>query len=162
MDPFDIEEKLAARGLSLPEAPAPVGSYLPYQRAGEMIYLAGTICLRAGVMTHTGPLGRDRTLEYGQEAAIVCTLNALANLREALQGDWRRLRQIVFVNGYVYGVPGFAEAPQVINAASDLLAALFGEKGCHARAAMAVAGLPKESTVELQLTALTAHESRKE
>jgi enamine deaminase RidA (YjgF/YER057c/UK114 family) len=102
-------------------------------------------------MTHTGQVGAEQTVETAQEAARVCTLNALANIKAAL-GSLDRVEQFLFVSGYVNGVNGFAESPAVINGASNLLVEIFGEAGKHARAAVAVCGLPLESTVELQIT----------
>lgn len=144
------EAKLASLGLELPATPAAGGNYLPFVRTGNLIYLAGTISVREGVMTHTGQVGAGQTVESAYESARICTLNALANLRTAL-GSLSLVKQVVYVGGYVNAVSGFAESPAVINGASDLLVAVFGDAGRHARAAVAVAGLPKDSTVEIQM-----------
>jgi len=145
-----VEQNLAALGLTLPAAPAPVASYVPTVRTGNLLYCAGTICLRDGQMTHTGQVGKTQTIESGAEAARVCALNALANIKAAL-GTLDAVARIVFVSGFVNAVDGFEDSPAVINGASDLLVAVFGEAGKHARAAVAVNGLPKGSTVEIQL-----------
>ncbi|MFO7723943.1 MAG: RidA family protein [Oceanipulchritudo sp.] len=144
-----IEEKLAALGLSLPEAPAPGGNYLPYRISGNQLILAGVICVKDGEMTHTGQVGDTQSIESGYEAARVCALNVLAAIKGAL-GSFDRVSQFLYMGGYVNAVAGFDQSPQVVNGASDLFAEVFGEKGKHARAAVAVAGLPKNSTVELQ------------
>ncbi|MCC5841996.1 MAG: RidA family protein [Opitutales bacterium] len=148
MDQF--EKKLSAMGYTLPPPPAPGGNYLPFRRSGKTIYLAGVIAVQNGQMTHTGQVGAGQTVETGYAAARVCALNALAAIKLAL-GSLDEMAQILFLGGYVNAVSGFAESPQVINGASDFLVELFGERGQHARAAVAVAGLPKDSTVELQL-----------
>jgi enamine deaminase RidA (YjgF/YER057c/UK114 family) len=96
-------------------------------------------------------VGREQTVESGYAAARVCALNSLAAIKGAL-GRLDRVREFVYIGGYVNAVAGFAESPQVINGASDLFVELYGDAGKHARAAIAVAGLPRNSTVEIQVT----------
>ncbi|MBC2607869.1 RidA family protein [Pelagicoccus albus] len=145
-----IEEKLEEMGLTLPEPPSPGGNYVPHKKVGNLVYLAGVICIQNGVLSHEGQVGSDQTIESGYEAAKVCALNALAAIKGAV-GDFDKLREIVYMSGYVNAVSGFDSSPLVINGASDLFIELLGEKGMHARAAVAVAGLPKNATVEIQL-----------
>ncbi len=147
-----VEKKLAALGLELPKPPAAAGNYLPYVLSGNLLHLSGVICAIDGEMTHTGPVGSIRTIEYGYEAARVCALNALANIKAAL-GSFDRLGRLVYVGGFVYAEAGFADSPAVINGASDLFGEILGERGQHARAAVAVCGLPKDTTVEIQIVA---------
>jgi enamine deaminase RidA (YjgF/YER057c/UK114 family) len=151
MDP--IEEKLGVLGLELPAAPVPSGSYLPFRINGSTLILSGVISSREGVMTHVGQVGLEQTVESGRAAARVCAMNVLASIKLAL-GQLDRVREFLFVSGYVNAVSGFDKSPQVINAASDLFATVYGERGRHARAAVAVAGLPANATVELQVTVL--------
>lgn len=143
------ESRLAALGLKLPSLPAPGGNYLPFVRVGNMLYLAGTICTRDGQMTHTGQVGAAHSVETAYEGARVCALNLLAAIA-AGAGSLSKVKRFVTVAGYVNAVSGFADSPAVINGASDLFVAVFGDAGKHARAAVAVAGLPKNSTVEVQ------------
>lgn len=145
-----IEMKLHERGLKLPEPAAPKGNYLPFRQVGNVLHLAGVLTFRDGQLTHTGAVGDKQDVEAGYEAAKVCALNALATVKLAA-GSLERIRQIVFVNGFVNAVPGFTQSPQVINGASDLFAEVLGEAGKHARAAVSVAGLPLDSTVEIQV-----------
>lgn len=145
-----IEAKIRELGYELPEPPAPAGSYVASVQVGNVLHLSGTICLKDGKMSHTGKVGDTRDIAYGQEAARICALNALANVKAAA-GSLEAIKRVVMVNGFVNAVPNFADSPKVINGASDFLAAVLGEKGRHARAAVAVTGLPLESTVELQL-----------
>lgn len=145
-----IEAKIRELGYELPQPPAPAGSYVPCVRVGDVLHLSGTICLKDGKMSHTGKVGEARDIAYGQEAARVCVLNALANIK-AEAGSLEAIQRVVMVNGFVNAVPNFADSPKVINGASDFLVAVLGDKGKHARAALAVTGLPLESTVELQL-----------
>ena len=144
------EAKLVELGLVLPDAPVAAGSYVPTVRTGNLLYCAGTISALNGRITHAGQVGKEQTVEAGYESAKVCALNTLANIKVAL-GSLDRVARIVFVGGFVNAVSGFADSPAVINGASDLFVAVFGEAGKHARAAVAVAGLPKNSTVEIQV-----------
>lgn len=144
------EAKLVELGLILPDAPAAAGSYVATVRTGNLLYCAGTISAFNGRITHAGQVGKEQTVEAGYESAKVCALNTLANIKVAL-GSLDQVARIVFVGGFVNGVSGFADSPAVINGASDLFVAVFGEAGKHARAAVAVAGLPKNSTVEIQV-----------
>lgn len=144
------EARLAELGLRLPQPPAAAGSYVPTVRTGNLLYCAGTICMIDGQMTHVGPVGRDQTVETGRKSAEVCALNTLANIKAAL-GSLDRVARLVFVSGFVNAVDGFADSPAVINGASDLFVKVFGEAGKHARAAVAVNGLPRGSTSEVQV-----------
>ncbi len=144
------ESKLAELGLRLPHPPAAAGSYVPTVRTGNLLYCAGTICAVDGKMTHTGPVGRDHTVESGYQSAEICALNTLANIKAAV-GSLDQIARIVFVSGFVNAVDGFTESPAVINGASDLFVKVFGEIGKHARAAVAVNGLPRGSTTEVQV-----------
>lgn len=144
------EAKLAELGLILPNAPAPAGSYVPTVRTGNLLYCAGTICLLDGKMTHTGQVGKEQTVQTANKSAEVCALNTLANIKAAT-GSLERVARIVFVSGFVNAVDGFTDSPAVINGASDLFVKIFGEAGKHARAAVAVNGLPRGSTTEVQV-----------
>jgi enamine deaminase RidA (YjgF/YER057c/UK114 family) len=144
------EANLAALGLTLPNPPAAAGSYVPTVRTGNLLYCAGTICMVAGQMTHTGQVGKEQTVQTAAKSAEICALNTLANIKAAV-GSLERVSRIVFVSGFVNAVDGFADSPAVINGASDLFLKVFGEAGKHARAAVAVNGLPKGSTTEVQV-----------
>jgi enamine deaminase RidA (YjgF/YER057c/UK114 family) len=144
------EARLAELGLQLPSPPAAAGNYVATVRTGNLLFCAGTICLVNGQMTHTGQVGREQTVETAYRAAEVCAVNALANIKAAT-GSLDRVARIVFVSGFVNAVDGFADSPAVINGASDLLVRVFGEAGKHARAAVAVNGLPRNSTTEIQM-----------
>jgi len=144
------EANLAALGLTLPNPPAAAGSYVPTVRTGNLLYCAGTICMIDGKMTHTGQVGKEQTVETGAKSAAICALNTMANIKAAV-GSLDRVARIVFVSGFVNAVDGFADSPAVINGASDLFVKVFGEAGKHARAAVAVNGLPKGTTTEIQV-----------
>src|SRR5882757_26704 len=141
------EAKLAELGLSLPNPPAAAGSYVPTVRTGNLLYCAGTICIFNGQMTHTGQVGKEQTVQTASKSAEICALNTLANIKAAV-GSLDQIVRIVFVSGFVNAVDGFAESPAVINGASDLFVRVLGDAGKHARAAVAVNGLPRGSTAE--------------
>jgi enamine deaminase RidA (YjgF/YER057c/UK114 family) len=145
-----IEKRLEDLGITLPGSPAAAGNYVASVRSGNLLYLSGTICAMDGKLTHTGQLGAEHSIESGYEAAQVCALNVLANIKAAL-GSLDSVARIVQVNGFVNAVSGFSDSPAVINGASDLFVKIFGEIGRHSRAAVAVAGLPRNSTVEIQV-----------
>ena len=147
--PMNPESKLAEIGLALPPPPASAGSYVPSVITANLLYCAGTLPILEGKLTHTGQVGREQTVQSGAKAAEACALNTLANIKAAL-GSLERVARIVFVSGYVNAVDGFADSPAVINGASDLFVKVFGDAGRHARAAVAVNGLPRGATVEIQ------------
>jgi enamine deaminase RidA (YjgF/YER057c/UK114 family) len=147
---MNADQKLAELGYTLPQPPAPGGNYLPAKTVGNLVFLSGVISINEeGVMA--GVVGRDRSIEEGYTAARHCALMHLAVLKQTL-GSLDRIHQIVSVNGYVNTISGFADSPKVINGASDLLIAVFGEAGRHVRAALGVAALPRNAMVELQMT----------
>ena len=145
------EEKLSELGFTLPSPPPSGGSYVPTVRTGNLLYCAGTVCMIDGKMTHTGQVGDAHTVESAVKAAEICALNTLANIKAAV-GSLDQVARVVMVNGFVNAVNGFEDSPAVINGASDLFLAVFGDAGKHARAAVATKGLPKGTTVEIQVT----------
>lgn len=142
-------DRLVELGIELPSAPAPAGNYVPAMQVGKLLYLSGAICFVNGEMTHTGKIGENHDIAYGQAAARVCALNLLAVANEQI-GDLDKISRIVQLNGFVNSIPGFADSPAVINGASDTLVKILGDRGRHTRAAVAVTGLPKDSSVEIQ------------
>ena len=144
------EEKLTSLGLKLPEAPKPVATYLPAVQTGNLLFLSGVLPMRNGQLAFTGKLGRDLTVPEGVEAAKVAILNALAIAKQEL-GSLDRITRVVKVVGHVASADGFAEQPQVLNGASDLLVAIFGDAGRHARVATGAAELPRGAAVEIEV-----------
>ncbi len=146
------EERLGELGYELPPAPAPVGSYVPYVRTGNLVFLSGQLPMRGGRLTATGKVGSALTIEQGAEAARVSALNALAQIAAAA-GGLSNVERIVRLRVFVNSAAGFTDQPKVANGASDLLAAVFGDAGRHARAAVGANELPLDSPVELELIA---------
>lgn len=145
------EDKLEELNIQLPPPPSPGGNYLPFKRTGTIVYCAGVISLSANGTSWTGQVGDERTLEDGYQAARLCALNALAVMK-SITGSLNDIHSLLVVSGYVNAVAGYGESPAAINGASDLFGEVFGEAGKHARAAVSVAGLPKNATVEIQTT----------
>ncbi|MGZ3599811.1 MAG: RidA family protein [Ktedonobacterales bacterium] len=145
-----FETRLRELGLTLPETPVPVAKFVPAVRTGNLIYVSGQIPTVAGALAMTGKLGREISVEQGQEVARVALLNALAAMR-SVTGSLDAVRRIVKLNGWVASAEGFTSQPQVVNGASELLEEIFGEAGKHARAAIGVAELPSGVPVELEL-----------
>jgi enamine deaminase RidA (YjgF/YER057c/UK114 family) len=142
------ESRLQALGLQLPEAPKPVGAYVAVLRTGNLVVTSGQLPWVGPRLLYTGKLGAGLTVQQGYEAARVCALNALAQLKAAL-GDLDRVRQIVRLEGYVHCGPGFREHPQVLNGASELLNAVFGDRGLHTRTALGIHEMPLDAPVQL-------------
>ena len=147
-----LEKKLAEMKLVLPEIPVSSASFVGYKRSGNLIYISGQLPLKDGKPTLIGRLGDDVSIDDAYVAAQQCTLNVLAQLKLALDGNWERVVQIVRVGGFVRCTGDFADAAKVVNGASDLLVRLFGAAGSHARAAIGVASLPLNVAVEIEAT----------
>lgn len=145
------EQKLQELEIELPEPPKPGGNYITHRQNGDMLYLAGIISFASNGEAWSGQVGKERNLDDGYLAARVCALNALATIR-SITGTLDAIDQFISVNGYVNAIPSYGESPSVINGASDLFVELFGEPGRHVRAAVSVAGLPRNATVEVQVT----------
>ena len=146
MTPYD---RLAQLGLTLPPPPKPVATYVPCVIEGNMLYLSGQGPLEADGRIHTGRVGADVTVEEAYAHARATGLNMLAILHDAL-GDLGRVRRVVKILGMVNAVPTFGDHPKVINGCSDLMVAVFGEAGRHARSAVGLGSLPNNITVEIE------------
>jgi enamine deaminase RidA (YjgF/YER057c/UK114 family) len=146
---MEAEARLVELGLTLPALPQPGGNYLPARKVGNLLYLAGVISTVAGSVIQ-GTVGLECSVDEGYQAARACALTQLAVIRREL-GSLDLVSAIVSVNGYVNSIAGFPDSPKVINGASDLLVAVFGEEGRHVRAAIGVSGLPVNALVELQM-----------
>ena len=146
-----IENKLEQIGLNLPKAPKPVAAYVSAKQSGKLVFTAGQLPMVDGDLISKGLLGQDIEIEQANNAARICTLNALAAIKSVI-GDLDRIKQVVRVVGYVASVPTFTQQPAVVNGASELLLEIFGEAGKHARSAVGMAVLPLNASVEIELT----------
>ena len=145
-----VEAKLAELGLTLPAPPAPVANYVRAVPVGNLVFLSGHGPSRDGTFAFQGKVGAERTVEEGYEAARLVMLNVLASLKEVI-GDLDRVERIVKLLGMVNCTEDFGQHPQVINGASDLLVALYGERGRHARSAVGMQSLPNGISVEIEM-----------
>lgn len=143
-----IETKLAELGVTLPDAPAVAGNYVPYVVSGNLVFISGQISMNADGLI-TGKLGDDFTVEQGMAAAKTCAINLLSQLKAACDGDLGRLVRVVKLGGFVNSTPDFVDQPKVINGASDFLVAALGDIGMHARAAVSAPSLPMGVAVEI-------------
>jgi enamine deaminase RidA (YjgF/YER057c/UK114 family) len=143
-----IDAKLKQLGLALPEAPPPAANYVPYVVTGKLVFVAGQVS-RGPAGFITGKLGRDLDVGRGQEAARVCALNILAQVKAACGGDLERVVRCVKVGGFVNCTDAFEQQPQVINGCSDLFVEVLGDKGRHARFAVGANMLPFNAAVEI-------------
>ena len=145
-----IDARLTELGITLPPANKPAGNYVPWTLSGKLVFVSGQIPMTDGKPSHIGKLGENCTLEQGANAAKVCALAVLAQLKDAVGGDLDRVVRCVRLGGFVNSSPGFTDQPKVVNGASDLVVAVFGDAGRHARAAVGVAQLPAGVAVEVE------------
>ena len=143
------EEKLKQLGIELPEAPSPLGSYIPIVRTGNLVFLSGILPLIKGRLLRQGRVGEDISLDEARDDARTAAINALSVLKANI-GSLNKVKRCVKITGYVASAPDFTEQPKVLNAASDLMFEIFGEAGRHARAAIGVNVLPLNSPVEIE------------
>jgi enamine deaminase RidA (YjgF/YER057c/UK114 family) len=144
----EIEARLKALDLVLPEAKPAIGSYVPFLHLNGQLFISGQLPLREGKLVAEGKVGADLDLAQGQEAARACAINILAQAKAALR-DLDRIVQLLRLNGFVNAAPGFADHPKVLNAASDLMVEILGNKGLHTRIAVGCASLPLNAAVEI-------------
>jgi enamine deaminase RidA (YjgF/YER057c/UK114 family) len=147
---MSVDRTLTQLGIVLPSPPAPVGTYVPAVRSGNLLFLSGVIPIRNNKLVMAGKLGKELTTEQGYEAARIALINALAIVHREL-GGLDAVTRIIRLVGYVASSGGFTQQPAVINGASDLLVEVFGEAGRHARIAVGAAELPLNAPVELEL-----------
>ncbi|MFM1877709.1 MAG: hypothetical protein RLZZ241_575 [Bacteroidota bacterium] len=144
------ESRIAALGINLPEASSPIANYVNGVQTGNLIFLSGKGPLQEDGTNITGKVGADLSIAEGYEAAKITGINQLAVLKSML-GDLSRVKRVVKVLGMVNSTPDFSEHPKVINGYSDLMVAVFGEAGKHARAAVGMGSLPGNIAVEIEM-----------
>ncbi len=145
-----VEKKLQEIGITLQEPRAPMANYVPYVRTGNLLTVSGQICLGTdGKLVAKGRLGDDVAIEDGQKAARACAINLLAQVKAAV-GDLDKVVRVVRLGGFINSAPSFSDGPKVMNGASDIMVAVFGDKGKHARSTVGVAALPADAAVEVE------------
>ena len=145
-----IEKRLKELGIIIPNAPKPAGSYLPVVLSGKLAFVSGQIPIKDGQVIYQGKVGTAQSIDDAQEAAKLCIINGLAQI-ESYCGTLDNLEKIIKISGFVNSTKDFTEHPKVINAASDLLMKIFGEKGRHSRIAVGVTSLPLNATIEIDM-----------
>ena len=148
-----IDAALQRLNITLPPAPKPVASYVPFVRTGNLVVVSGQLPSKDGKVQFAGAIPTVLSIEQGIEAARLCTINALAVLRDACGGNLDSVARIVRIGVFVQSADGFDGQPKVANGASDLLVAIFGDAGKHARAAVGTNALPLNAAVEMELMA---------
>jgi enamine deaminase RidA (YjgF/YER057c/UK114 family) len=144
-----ISENLKKLNIELPKAPEPVGAYVAYKISNNFLYISGQLPIGLDGKIIKGKIGKELTLEQGQEASKLCVLNILAQAKKAMNGDLNKIKGCVKITGYVNSVDEFIDQPKIINPASETLAAVFGNNGKHTRAAVSSNSLPLGIPVEI-------------
>ncbi len=148
-----IDARLSELGVTVPEAAAPVANYVGHVVSGNMVFVSGQVTLENGDFKFVGKLGDSISLDEGYQAARLCAINIIAQLKAACGGDLDRVKRIVRLGGFVNSTPDFTGQPKVINGASDLMVEVFGDKGRHSRAAVSAGSLPAGVAVEVDCIA---------
>ena len=145
-----VAARLAALGITLPQPMAPVANYVPFVRSGDSVVVSGQLPAQDGAIICTGKVGDSVSVEQAQQAARLCLVNVLAQLSVACGGDLDRVVQVVRLGGFIACTPAFTQHALVMNGASDLAVAVFGDAGRHARATIGVPSLPADAAVEVE------------
>ena len=145
-----IDARLKELGITLPEPPAPVASYVPTVVSGNLVFVSGQVTLSADGLKYVGKVGADISLEDGKAAARLCAVNVIAQVKAACGGDLDRVKRCVRVGVFVNATPDFTQHPEVANGASDLFQDVFGDAGKHARAAVGAGSLPRGVAAEVE------------
>tara|TARA_Y100000590_G_scaffold33670_1_gene36914 strand:+ start:1134 stop:1595 length:462 start_codon:yes stop_codon:yes gene_type:complete len=144
-----ITKKLEDLKIVLPEAPAPVGSYVAAKKVNGFIYISGQLPIDTDGKMIKGRVGKDLDLEQAQKASRLCVINILSQLKKAVNGDLDKVKNCVKITGFVNSTDDFIDQPKVINPASEILSGVFGDSGKHARAAVSTNSLPLGAAVEI-------------
>ena len=144
-----VEQRLIDLGVELPTPAAPAANYVPFVTSGNLIFVSGQITMLNGELQYQGTIGDDLSVDDGYQAARICAINLIAQVREACFGDLDRVTQVIKLGGFVNCTPDFTDQPKVINGASDLIAEVFGDAGKHARFAVGAPSLPLGIAVEV-------------
>jgi len=144
------EDNLKSLGITLPQAPAPAANYVPYTITGNLVFISGQLPLVDGKLQMTGHVGDNVTVEQAAGQARLCAVNLIAQLKAACDGELSRVNRVVKLGGFVACTSEFANQPEVMNGASDLMVEVFGDAGRHARFAVGTNALPRGTVVEVE------------
>jgi|TARA_Y100001970_G_C14118721_1_gene795076 Putative translation initiation inhibitor, yjgF family len=143
------ENKLKELNIILPKAPDPVGAYVAYKKSNKLLYISGQLPIDSNGKMIKGKIGKDLTLEDGQNASKLCVANIIAQAKKAMDGDLNKIKNCIKITGFVNSTDNFIDQPKVINPASETLSAVFGDNGKHTRAAVSTNSLPLGVAVEI-------------
>ena len=146
---MSVYENLKKLNLEIPKAPDPVGAYIAYKKTANLLFISGQISIDSNGKITKGKLGKDLTIEQGQSAAKLCAINIIAQAKKACNERLENIANCIKLTGYVNSTNEFIDQPKIINAASELIFALFGENGKHTRAAISANSLPLDAAVEI-------------
>ncbi|MCG8360052.1 MAG: RidA family protein [Kiloniellales bacterium] len=145
-----IDARLRELGIEVPEAAAPVANYVAHVMSGKLCFVSGQVTVQGGAFKHQGKLGAEISVEEGYQAARLCAINIVSQLRAACGGDLDKVARVVKLVGFVNSTPDFTDQPKVVNGASDLMVEVFGDAGRHARSAVSAGSLPLGVAVEVE------------
>ena len=146
---MSVYENLKRLGIEIPKAPDPVGSYVAYKKAANLLFISGQISIDSSGKITKGKLGKELSIEEGQVAAKLCAINIIAQAKKACSEKLENIKNCIKLTGYVNSTSEFTNQPKVINGASELISAVFGENGKHVRAAISANSLPLDAAVEV-------------
>ena len=146
MSTVEILKKL---NIELPEPPLPVGAYVAFKKTGKLIFISGQLPIGNDGNPMKGKIGKDLSIEEGQKAAKFCAINILAQAKKAVGGDLDKIKGCIKITGFVNSTDDFIDQPKIINPASELISAVFGDNGKHSRAAISANSLPLGVAVEI-------------
>jgi enamine deaminase RidA (YjgF/YER057c/UK114 family) len=146
----EIDKRLQELGVTIPEPAAPVANYVGWVRTGNLVFTSGQVPLKDGKFHFQGKIGGEISVEQAQQAARMCAINVISQIKGALDGNLDRVKRVVKLVGFVNAVPEFTDHPKVVNGASDLMVEVFGDKGKHARSAVGSGSLPLNVSVEVE------------
>ncbi len=144
-----VDQRLSELGINLPQPAAPAANYIPYVISGNLVFVSGQITMSDGALKYVGTVGDDLNTDDGYQAARICAINLLAQVKTACGGDLDRVKRVVKLGGFVNCTPDFTDQPKVINGASDLMVEVLGDAGKHARFAVGAPSLPLGIAVEV-------------
>ena len=144
-----LSDKIKELNIELPKAPDPVGSYVAYKIINNLLYISGQLPIGLDGKLTKGKVGKDLTLEQGQEASKLCVLNIISQAKKAMNGDLNRIKNCIKITGFVNSTDNFIDQPKIINPASEMLTLFFGDAGKHTRAAVSTNSLPFGVAVEI-------------
>ena len=147
---MSIDENLKKLNIEIPRAPDPVGAYVAYKKISNLLYISGQVSIDSNGKIIKGTLGRELSLDQGQEAAKLCAINIIAQAKKACNEKLEDIKNCIKLTGYVNSTDEFTDQPKVINAASEVISAIFGENGKHTRAAISTNSLPLGAAVEIE------------